>query len=156
MRRGEPRTARCACPQRQLGLAVGLRCLIVDDNPGFLQTARKILEDGGITVIGAVSTSTEAVSQAARAKPDVALVDVVLGAESGFDLARQLAPPAGRPGQPGDRRPQVIIISTHAAEDFADLIEVSPAIGFLPKWELSAPAVLALLRAAPQSQPGDG
>ena len=71
---------------------MGLRCLIVDDNPGFLQTARKILEDGGITVIGAVSTSTEAVSQAARAKPDVALVDVVLGAESGFDLARRLAP----------------------------------------------------------------
>jgi DNA-binding NarL/FixJ family response regulator len=135
---------------------VGLRCLIVDDNPGFLQTARKILEDGGITVIGAVSTSTEAVSQAARAEPDVALVDVVLGAESGFDLARRLATPAGRPGQLGDRRPRVIIISTHAAEDFADLIEVSPAIGFLPKWGLSAAAVLGLLRDAPQGHPGDG
>jgi CheY-like chemotaxis protein len=99
---------------------MGLRCLIVDDNPGFLQTARKILEDGGITVIGAVSTSTEAVSQAAVAESDVALVDVILGAESGFDLARRLAT------QPGPGRTQVIIISTHAAEDFADLIEVSP------------------------------
>jgi CheY-like chemotaxis protein len=121
---------------------MGLRCLIVDDNPGFLQTARKILEDGGITVIGAVSTSTEAVSQAAVAEPDVALVDVILGAESGFDLARRLAT------QPGPGRTQVIIISTHAAEDFADLIEVSPAIGFLPKWELSAAAVSALLHDA--------
>ena len=121
---------------------MGLRCLIVDDNPGFLQTARKILEDGGITVIGAVSTSTEAVSQATRAEPDVALVDVVLGAESGFDLARQLA------AQPRAGHTQVIIISTHAAEDFADLIEVSPAIGFLPKWELSAAAVSTLLSGA--------
>ena len=129
---------------------MGLRCLIVDDNPGFLETARKILEDGGITVIGAVSTSTEAVSQATVAEPDVALVDVILGAESGFDLARRLAT------QPAAGRTQVIIISTHAAEDFADLIEVSPAIGFLPKWELSAAAVLALLRAAPQGHPGDG
>ena len=50
----------------------------------------------------------------------------------------------------------MIIISTHAAEDFADLIEVSPAIGFLPKWELSAAAVVALLRDASQGHPGDG
>ena len=79
--------------------------------------------------------------RALQAEPDVALVDVVLGAESGFDLARQLA-------ARGTRRTQVIMISTHAEEDFADLIAASPAIAFLPKWELSAAAVNGLLRNA--------
>jgi hypothetical protein len=34
-----------------LGL-VGLRCLIVDDSPGFRQAARALLEQEGMTVVG--------------------------------------------------------------------------------------------------------
>jgi hypothetical protein len=33
------------------------------------------------------------------------------------------------------------LISTHAEADFADLIAESPAIGFVPKRELSAAAI---------------
>jgi two-component system nitrate/nitrite response regulator NarL len=39
----------------------------------------------------------------------------------------------------------VILISTHAEADFADLIDESPAAGFLPKSELSAGAIHRLL-----------
>jgi DNA-binding NarL/FixJ family response regulator len=118
---------------------VNVRCLIVDDHQGFLRAARKVLESGGVTVVGAASTSAEAVEAAIQAAPDVVLVDIALGTESGFDLARQLA------AETRLRRTRVILISTHAEEDFADLLAVSPAIAFLPKWKLSAQAVRAAL-----------
>jgi CheY-like chemotaxis protein len=127
---------------------MGVRCLIVDDNPDFLQVAREMLESGGMVVVGVASTSAEAMDRAHEAKPDIALVDVVLGVENGFDLARQLV------AQQGPQRTQVIMISTRAAEDFADVIAASPAIAFLPKWELSAAAVEGVLRRAAQRDAG--
>ncbi|HWD72357.1 MAG TPA: response regulator [Actinomycetota bacterium] len=117
----------------------------MDDNRDFLQAARKVLESGGITVVGAASSSEDALLQAKEASPDIVLVDIVLGSESGFDLARKLTAATGSP------RPAVILISTHSEEDFADLIAASPAIGFLPKWKLSARGIENLLR-----EHGDG
>jgi CheY-like chemotaxis protein len=111
----------------------------VDDNEGFLQTARRILESGGITVVGAATSSAEALVRANETNPDVVLVDIALGSESGFDLARKLTT------APEKSRPAVILISTHSEDDFADLIAASPALGFLPKWRLSAKAIEDLL-----------
>jgi hypothetical protein len=37
------------------------------------------------------------------------------------------------------------MISSHAKEEFAELIEASPAIGFIAKSDLSAEAIRALL-----------
>ena len=127
------------------GCVVSVRCLVVDDNPDFLQAALRVLESGGITVVGAASSSEDALLQAKETSPDIVLVDIVLGSESGFDLARRLTAATGLPGA------AVILISTHSEEDFADLIAASPAIGFLPKWKLSARAIEDLLR-----ERGDG
>ncbi len=77
-------------------------------------------------------------------RPDVVLVDITLDGESGFDLARRLAEP-DRVG-----RPAVILISTHAQEDLADLIAECPAAGFLSKSELSADAIRRVLDAGKQ------
>jgi len=130
---------------------MSVRCLIVDDSPGFLQAARNILEGGGITVVGTVSTSAQALELIRRAgPPDVALVDAALGAESGFDLARRLAGNRVSRAAQGSGGIKVIMISTRAEEDLADLVDVSPAIAFLPKWELSAAAVSALVLGAGQ------
>jgi DNA-binding response OmpR family regulator len=118
---------------------MSVRCLIVDDSPSFLDVARKILERGGFTVVGGASTSAEALRQAGELDPDIVLVDIVLGSESGFSLARRLT------AMSGPERPNIILISTHGGEDFSDLIEESPAIGFLPKWRLSARAITELL-----------
>ena len=41
-------------------------------------------------VIGVASTGAEAVRRAEELKPDVTLVDIDLGEESGFDVARAL------------------------------------------------------------------
>jgi DNA-binding NarL/FixJ family response regulator len=113
-----------------------LRCLIVDDNRRFLDAARGLLEREGVAVVGVASTSAEALHQVQELRPDVTLVDIDLGGESGFELVRRLA----------DLAPlRMILVSTHAEQDFADLIAASPAIGFVPKSGLSAAAIQALL-----------
>jgi DNA-binding NarL/FixJ family response regulator len=116
-----------------------LRCLLVDDSQGFLQAARRLLERQGIAVVGMASTTAEALQEAARLRPDVTLVDIQLGVESGFDVARLFARGALTGPSP------VILISTHAEQDYADLIADSPAVGFLHKPTLSAEAIRDLL-----------
>ena len=110
-------------------------CLIVDDSAGFLDAARTLLVQEGISVVGVASTKVEALQRAKELRPEVILVDIDLGAESGFDLARRLVEESGL-----DPR-SVILISTHAREEFADLIEASAAGGFLSKSDLSASAI---------------
>ena len=130
--------------RRQIGcdaLLVGVRCLIVDDNPVFLEAARALLERGGLQVAAVAATGAEALRQAHAHRPDVVLVDVFLDGESGFELARRLADDSDRP------RPLVILISTLARDDLVDLINDSPAAGFMSKCELSAHAVRCVVDA---------
>ena len=121
-----------------------IRGLIVDDNRSFLDAARVLLEREGVTVVGMASTSAEAVREAEALRPNVILVDIALGEESGFDLARRLAEGGQSNGA------TVILISTHAESDFADLIAASPAAGFLPKAELSASAIRRIVDSRPR------
>ena len=117
-----------------------MRCFIVDDNPDFIVAAANVLEREGITVVGTTTSGAEALRCIEQLRPDVALIDVDLGAESGFDVAQQLHERAS-----ADARPALILLSAHAEEDFADMIAASPAVGFVPKLELSARAIHALL-----------
>jgi CheY-like chemotaxis protein len=73
-----------------------LHCLIVDDNRRFLDAARSLLESQGMAVVGVASTGVDALTQIERLRPDVALLDIDLGGESGFDLARRLDRDAGQ------------------------------------------------------------
>lgn len=115
-----------------------LRCLIVDDSANFRDAARSMLERAGIDVVGVACSSAEALVQFQLLHPDVTLVDVDLGADNGFDLTLELH----RVNAPA---PSVILISTHAEQDLADLIAESPALGFVPKFALSANAIRDLL-----------
>jgi DNA-binding NarL/FixJ family response regulator len=118
---------------------MSVRCLLVDDSLGFLEAARMLLERQGIGVVGAASTGAEALRLVGELRPDVVLVDIDLGEESGFDVTRRLAE------ETNAHRPSMILISTHSERDFADLIADSAAIGFLSKSHLSANAILELL-----------
>jgi two-component system, NarL family, nitrate/nitrite response regulator NarL len=119
---------------------VPLRCLIVDDNASFLAAAASLLEREGMAVAGVASTIADALQKAHELRPDVILVDITIRYESGFDLARRLAGTDS-----GDST--VILISTHAEAEFADLIDEAPVAGFVPKSELSASAIQRLARA---------
>ena len=125
---------------REQVVIVPLQCLIVDDSELFLDTARVLLEREGIQVVGVASTGAQARRSTAELEPDVVLVDIALGDESGFDVARELATVAD------GARPNIILISTRDATDVADLVAESPALGFLSKGELSAAAIRDLLR----------
>jgi DNA-binding NarL/FixJ family response regulator len=117
---------------------MAVRCLIVDDNREFLEAVRTVLEREGLMVAGVASTSAEALWQAERLRPDLVLVDVSLGEESGIELARRLvAGPA--------HEATVILISTRSEAELADVIALSPAAGFLSKSELSANAICGYL-----------
>jgi CheY-like chemotaxis protein len=72
-----------------------MRCLIVDDSPRFLDAARGLLERQGITVVGVASNSAEALERTEELQPDVTLLDIDLGGESGLELARRLHHQAG-------------------------------------------------------------
>ena len=90
-----------------------------------------------MTIVGVAFAAAEALRKTEELHPDVVLVDIVLGRESGIDLAHRLAG-ADLGG------PAIILISTHAEEEFGDLIEEAPVAGFVPKSELSASAIRRL------------
>jgi DNA-binding NarL/FixJ family response regulator len=81
-------------------------------------------------------------------RPDVALVDIDLGDESGFDVARRLA------GADGAALSPVVLISAYPEGDFADLIAASPAVGFLSKSDVSATNIRDVLMRAPNGRSG--
>jgi CheY-like chemotaxis protein len=116
-----------------------LRSLLVDDSPRFLAAARDLLEREGIEVVGIASTIDDAMRLTGALRPDLCIVDIDLGDESGFDLARRLA------AEPAGRQQRVLLISAYPERDFSDMIADSPAVGFLPKPELSAARIRAML-----------
>jgi len=113
--------------------------VIVDDDEVFLGVARALLERAGVTVAGVAHSGAEAVERVQVLRPDVVLVDIRLGEESGFEVARRLAGHG--------HAAALIMISTHAGEDYADLIADSPAAGFVAKADLSAAAINRILGA---------
>lgn len=114
-----------------------LRCVIVDDNASFLAAARALLEREGLPVLGVAANQAEALTVIEGSQPDVVLVDVTLGQESGFELARRLAT--------GEFAGQVVLISTYSEADLAELLADAPVRGFLTKSQLSAAAVRRLV-----------
>jgi DNA-binding NarL/FixJ family response regulator len=118
---------------------VSLRCLIVDDNSFFGDEASSLLEHEGVSVVGVAASGDEAVRLAEALAPDVALVDISLGEESGFDVARRMVDDLNA------RAPAVIFVSAHDEREFSDRIAASPALGFIPKTWLSAERICQLL-----------
>jgi DNA-binding NarL/FixJ family response regulator len=111
--------------------------VIVDDDATFLKVARTLLEREGITVAAVARCGGEAAERTEELRPDVVLIDISLGQESGFDVARRLAG--------NGQAATLIMISTHSEADYADLIAESPVAGFVPKTDLSASAIQRIL-----------
>ena len=119
-----------------------LRCMLVDNSEPFLEAASLLLEREGVTIVGVALSIAEALRGARALRPDVVLVDITLGEESGFDLARLLV-------QDGGGGANVILISTRVEADYRELIDESPAAGFLAKSTLSAGGISRILDHTP-------
>ncbi len=102
-----------------------------------------------MTIVGVASTAADALRRYEELQPDVTLVDIDLGGESGFDVAEQLHCATSATSSP------VILISTHDEQDFAELIEVSPAMGFLSKSALTVDAIRDLVDGSARLKKGE-
>jgi DNA-binding response OmpR family regulator len=71
---------------------MALRCHLVDDDARFLESVSALLELEGIEVYAA-STGAQAVRRAGELRPDLVLLDLRLGSESGFEVARNFRQP---------------------------------------------------------------
>jgi DNA-binding NarL/FixJ family response regulator len=108
-------------------------CLIVDDSARFRAAARSVLQAQGIIVAGEAATGAEAVALVVDLRPDVVLLDIDLGGESGFAVARKIT------GIP------IILVSARSYDEYGGLVEAAPVAGFLHKSALSGDAVRRLI-----------
>ena len=109
--------------------------MLADDDVLLREGLAGLLRRSGFEVVGQVGTASALIADVRALRPDLAIVDVFLGQESGFRIARDLVA----------RGRDVILISTHDEVELDDLIAASPALGFLSKSELSAEAILRIL-----------
>jgi CheY-like chemotaxis protein len=119
------------------------RIVIVDDDPTFLRTVRRLLEAQGFDVVGEAVNGIDGVAATTRLGPDIVLVDVNLPDIDGFEVADRLA-------DGGDATP-VVLTSIRSADDFGSLIETSQARAFLTKADLTGEALAAFLDPRPLS-----
>lgn len=115
--------------------------LIVDDHAGFRRRVRAVLEEEGYQVIGEAPDGETAIRLAVDLEPDVVLLDVVLPGLDGFDTCEQLTS--------GGVTSVIVLTSTHDASTFAARIAISRARGFLPKADVSGPALDVLVERVP-------
>jgi DNA-binding NarL/FixJ family response regulator len=112
--------------------------LIVDDHDGFRRNARELLEADGFDVVGEAADGESAVAEAMRLRPRVVLLDIQLPDVDGFEIATRLAETVDPPA--------VVLTSSRGAKDFRRRLAGSPALGFVPKGDLSGESLAALLQ----------
>ena len=113
--------------------------LIVDDHAGFRHQARTLLEADGFVVIGEAGDGATGLAAARALRPDLVLLDIGLPDIEGFDVARELAA--------DDPQPLVVLTSSRDASAFGPRLTDERVLGFIPKDELSGPALRAMLDA---------
>jgi DNA-binding NarL/FixJ family response regulator len=115
---------------------VGRTVFIVDDHAPFRAAVRELLTSEGYEVVGEAADGASAVCEALRLGPEVVLLDVQLPDIDGFEVARRLHA-AGHAGA-------MILVSGREGA-YRRRVEASPAVGFLPKGDLTGAALAGLL-----------
>jgi DNA-binding NarL/FixJ family response regulator len=110
--------------------------LIVDDHDGFRSFARVLLSEE-FEVTGDVADGEAALEAVRSLHPDVVLLDVQLPGIDGFEVARRLAA--------APDAPSVVLTSSREASDYGSRLADAPVRGFIPKQDLSAAALAAVL-----------
>jgi DNA-binding NarL/FixJ family response regulator len=117
-----------------------VRCVIVDDNDGFIHLASVLLVLDGLDVVGAARNRVQGLRLVVDACPNVALVDLHLGQDSGIELVADIVR-AGLAAQMF-----MILVSACAEDDLREAFGLSAADGYLPKMAVSGDAVRDMLR----------
>jgi DNA-binding NarL/FixJ family response regulator len=112
------------------------RVLIVDDQPKFRRQLRTLLQTAGFQVVEEADSIVSALDIVRSAKPDIAIVDVMLPGENGLEGTRKL--------KTANEKVRIFLVSAH--HDSADLfVRSAKEIGaeaFIPKDELDLATVI--------------
>jgi DNA-binding NarL/FixJ family response regulator len=116
---------------------MGRSVLVVDDDASFRSLAARILTSWGHDVVGEAGSVDEAMTHTRSLRPDTVLVDIVLPDGTGFGLTTRLLdlPSA----------PRVVLISSDPDPANGAAAARAGAVGFVPKSELSGPALRRLM-----------
>lgn len=118
-------------------VVVNKRVLIVDDHPSFRSLAREVLEAGGYEVVGEAESGAAAIAATREQAPDVVLLDVQLPDMTGFDVCKEICTNGSAPA--------VVLVSSRDAGDYGGAIADCKARGFIPKAEVCADTLRALV-----------
>jgi two-component system NtrC family sensor kinase len=114
-----------------------VKVLIVDDSPGFLESAAQFLSaEPGYEVVGRAASGAEAIERVQALRPDVVLMDVAMPGMSGIEAARRIkALPAP---------PRILIVSVYDSGEHRRAAEAAGADGYVGKWEFVESVLTAL------------
>ena len=116
-----------------------VRILLIDDHALVREgVARLLAETTGLRVVGSFDDDAVAVRFAARAEPDVAILDITMPRANGIDVARRL-----RAVSP---RTRLLILSMHASVEYVQQAFWAGANGYVLK-ESAATELVAAVRA---------
>jgi len=117
-------------------LRVAATVVIVDDHASFRAFARALLEAEGFDVVGEAADGASALALARRLAPELVLLDVALPDMDGFAVCEAL--------HEDGVGPAVVLTSSRDVSSYRRRLERSRARGFIPKGELSGPALAEL------------
>ena len=118
------------------------RILLVDDHEISRAAYRALLRAEGIDVVADLAASDHALAAARALRPDVAIVDVTPGADTGFGIARSLR---ALPDPP-----TVILTSTAGRAEFGP---ATNGYRFIAKADIRAAAIARLTPATGTDRP---
>ncbi len=114
-----------------------VRILVADDHSIVRRGVRALLETHpGWKVCGEAATGAEAVKQAKRLKPDVAVVDITMPDLSGFEATRQIRAAAPQT--------EVLVLTMHESEQALREVLDAGALGYVLKSDLDLNLVAAI------------
>lgn len=124
-----------------VGVKGNIRILLVDDHPIVRKGLVDLFdEQTDLTVCGQAATVAEAVAAAAKEPPDVAVVDLTLGQESGLDVLSLLS--ASHPAT------RVLVLSGHDEKLYAERALKAGALGYVMKDQAASELLAAVRRVA--------
>lgn len=122
----------------------GIRVLVVDDHPVVRRGLEAVLAIAdGITVVGSATGGREGVAMAAELAPDVVLMDLSMPDLDGVAATRAVM----RAAEPGDRSPNIVVLTSYAEESRVLAAIDAGARGYLLKHS-TPEAVVDAVRAA--------
>jgi DNA-binding NarL/FixJ family response regulator len=118
------------------GSPAAIRLFVVDDHPVVREGLRLLLEQQGILICGEAGDATTALAAIPATSPDLVMVDLSLGQESGLTLLRALA----------SLLPRVpcLVYSMHEDSFHVQQAFAAGATGYVTKREIPAMLTLAI------------